>query len=147
MSWASGPRNRRKKSPRHAMRSRAGCMSRALALESRKVHTLRNEILDPVGVPPFFRINLYAIELHGEVNVVASGHPCLTAGSHRLTAFHQVAFLHIDLAQMAVDGLQPIAMINHDTVSVNAQRSRINHLAIVRGLYANMLRNRKIVSK
>jgi hypothetical protein len=42
--------------------------------EPRQVYALRNVILNPVGVPPFLRVNLHAIELHGEVNVVASGH-------------------------------------------------------------------------
>jgi hypothetical protein len=27
-------------------------------------------ILDPVGVPPFLRVDLYAIELHGKLGVI-----------------------------------------------------------------------------
>src|SRR5579872_6990975 len=44
------------------------------------------------------------IELHGKVNMVAAGHPCLAAESHDLSLCHEVSFLHIDSAEVAVDG-------------------------------------------
>ena len=36
-------------------------------------------IPDPVAILPFLRINLNALELHAEVNVVVPGHAGLTA--------------------------------------------------------------------
>jgi hypothetical protein len=62
-------------------------------------------ILNPMAVPPFLRVNLDAIELHGEVDVVASGHSRLAARTHHLTSLHHVAFVHINLAKVAVDRL------------------------------------------
>jgi hypothetical protein len=73
--------------------------------EPGQVYAFRNVIFDPVAVPPFLRVNLDAIELHAEVNVVASGHSRLAARAHDLASFHQVAFVHINLAQVAVNRL------------------------------------------
>jgi hypothetical protein len=63
-----------------------------------EVYALRNVILNPVWVPPFLRVNLGAIELHGKVNMVASGHSGLAAMAHDLAAFYHVTFVYIDLA-------------------------------------------------
>ena len=37
-------------------------------------------VFDPVGVPPFFRVNLDALQLHAEMNVVAAGHAVYRPG-------------------------------------------------------------------
>jgi hypothetical protein len=39
------------------------------------------------------------------VDVVASGHSRLATGAHDLASFHQIAFMHINLATVAVDRL------------------------------------------
>jgi hypothetical protein len=41
-----------------------------LLAEPRQVYAFRNVILDPVGVPPFLRVDLHAIELHGKLGVI-----------------------------------------------------------------------------
>jgi hypothetical protein len=70
-----------------------------------EVYTLCNVILNPVWIPPFLRVNLGAIELHGKVNMVTSGHSCLAAIAHNLAAFYHVTFMYIDLAKVPVDSL------------------------------------------
>jgi hypothetical protein len=65
--------------------------------EPRQVYALRDVILDPVAVPPFLRVDLDAIELHREVDVVASGHSRLATGARDLASFHHIAFMHINL--------------------------------------------------
>ena len=73
--------------------------------EPRQVYALRDEILDPVAVPPFLRVALDAIELHGEVDVVASGHSRLATRAHDLALFDHIAFVHSNLAKVAADRL------------------------------------------
>jgi hypothetical protein len=46
-----------------------------------------------------------AIELHGEVDVVASGHSRLATRVHDLASFDHIAFVHSNLAKVAVDRL------------------------------------------
>ena len=104
-------------------------------------------VLDPVRIPPFLRIDLHAIQLHGEVDVIAAGHARHAAQAHHLAALHHVAFVHVDPAQVAVDGLQSVAVIDHDAVAVDAQRRRVDHLAVVRGLHADVLRDGEIVAE
>ncbi len=116
-------------------------------METGQVYASCNVILNPMGVPPLLRVNLDAIKLHGEVNVVASGHSGLTARAHDLASFHHVAFMHVNLAEVAVDRLQPITMVDHDAIAIDAQRSRIHNPAVIGRLYADVLRNREIVSK
>jgi hypothetical protein len=62
-------------------------------------------ILNPVCVPPFLRIDLNAVELHCEVDVVASGHPSLAAHAHHLALLHHVAFVDINPTEVAIDRL------------------------------------------
>lgn len=54
--------------------------------EPGQVQAFRNVILDPVAVPPFLRVDLYAIELHREMDVVATGHSRLPTGAWRASA-------------------------------------------------------------
>jgi len=70
-----------------------------------QVEALRHVILDPVAVPPFLRVDLDVIELHGEVDVVASGHSRLATRAHDLASFDHIAFAHSNLAKVAVDRL------------------------------------------
>src|ERR1035437_604915 len=116
-------------------------------VEPGKIHPLSDVILNPVAVPPFLWVDLNAVELHGEMDMITAGHSCLAALSHHLASFHHVTLVHIDAAQMAVDGLQAIAMVDHDAVAVDAQRSGIHNPAIVRRLDAHMLRDREIIAK
>src|SRR5271166_394743 len=77
----------------------------ALPVEPRKIHPPRDVILNPVCVPPFLGIDLNAVELHREVDVVASRHAGLAADTHHLALLHEVAFLDINPAEMAIDRL------------------------------------------
>src|SRR3954468_11961754 len=90
--------------------------------EAGEVNPLSDVVFDPVGIPPGLGIDLDAIELHGEVDVIASGHAGHATESHDLLAFDEVAFLYVDLAEMAVDGLQSVTVIDDDAVAVNAER-------------------------
>src|SRR5215472_15311208 len=115
--------------------------------EAGQLDSFRDVILDPVRVPPLLRIYLHSIELHSKVNMVATGHSCLSAQSHDLSLFHHVSVVHIDSAEVTVDGLQAVAMIQHNAVAVDAERGRIDDLAIVGGFDSDVLRNRQIVSE
>src|SRR5450759_96870 len=91
----------------------------ASVIELRKVHSSRDVILNPVCVPPFLRVNLDPIELHREMDVVASGHAGLAAQAHHLALLYHVAFVDIHPAQVAVDRLQSVSMVDDDTVTVD----------------------------
>jgi len=56
--------------------AQAALQLRSYGLESEvgagQIHAFGNVILDPVGVPPFLRVDLDAFKLHAEVNVVPS---------------------------------------------------------------------------
>ena len=104
-------------------------------------------IVNPVCVPPFLRVDLDAVELHREVDVVASGHAGHAAQAHHLALLHHVAFMDIDPAEVAIDRLQSVAVVDDDAVAVNSQRSRIDDLAVIRGFHADMLRHRQVVSQ
>src|SRR5437763_696321 len=41
-----------------------------LVRKSRQAHALGHVVFDPVRVPPFFRVDLHAFQLHAEVDVV-----------------------------------------------------------------------------
>ena len=77
----------------------------ALLIEPRKVYSSRDVILNPVCVPPFLGIDLNAVELHREMDAVASGHASLAAHAHHLTLLHRVAFMDINPAEVAIDRL------------------------------------------
>lgn len=51
----------------------------ASPIEARKLHLSGDVIFDRVRVPPFFRVDLHPIELHGEMDVISSGHTGLAA--------------------------------------------------------------------
>src|SRR5579884_1074567 len=92
-----------------------------------------NPIPYPVLVPPLDRVDLNAIKLHAEVQMIAARQPRGAAQTHRLAALHHVSRLHIDAAQMAVDRLQPVAVVHHDAIAVNAEPLREYDAAVVGG--------------
>ena len=53
-------------------------------MKARQVDAASNMILNPVRVPPFLRIDLHAIKLHGKVHVIAPRHAGHTAETHNL---------------------------------------------------------------
>src|ERR1039458_3732622 len=85
-------------------------------VEPGQVYAFRDVILNPVAVPPLLRVNLDAIELHAEVDMVACSHTRHATCAHYLPSLHHVAFVYGNLAEMAIDGLQPIAMVHRDAV-------------------------------
>src|SRR5579863_297671 len=86
-----------------------------------RIHLAQDTVLDPVLIPPLDGIHLDAIDLHGEVQVISSGETRGTALAERLALFHHVAGFDGELTEMAVNGLQAIAVVNHHTVAVDAQ--------------------------
>src|SRR5581483_1276961 len=93
--------------------------------EAGEFHPPGDVILNPVSVPPFLGVDLHAFELHAEVDVVAAGHAGVAAVTHDLSALDQVAFVNRERAQMAVDGLQSVAVVEHDAVAINAKRGGV----------------------
>lgn len=69
-----------------------------LLREAGEIDALGDVIFYPMRIPPGLGIDLDAIELHGEVDVIASGHSGHAAESHRVATFYGIAFFHIDLA-------------------------------------------------
>ena len=118
-----------------------------LFAEAGQLDSFRNVILNPVRVPPFLRVYLHTIELHGKVNMVATGHPGLSAQPHDLSLFHHVSVVYIDSAEVTVDGLQTVAMIEDNAVAVDAKWSGIDDFPIIGGFYSDVLRNGQIVSQ
>src|SRR5579871_4652049 len=90
-------------------------------------------ILDPVFVPPLDRIHLDTVDLHREMQMIAASQSCGTGLSHALTTFHQVTFLDGELAQVPVNRLKTIAVIDDDAVSINSQRRGPHHFSVVGG--------------
>ena len=102
-------------------------------------------VLDPVLIPPLDGVHLDAVNLHGEVKMIARGETGGTALTHGLAALHQVAFLDAQFAQVAVDGLQTVAVIHHDTVAVNTERrgpATLPSLAATTGVWAETARSK-----
>src|ERR1035437_10217208 len=55
--------------------------------------------------------------------------------------------MHIDPAEVAVDGLQSVAMVYHDAVAIDAQGSSPYDATVIRCLDAHMLGHSEIVAK
>ena len=104
-------------------------------------------VLNPVRIPPFLGIDLHAIELHGEMDVVAAGHAGHAALAHDLATLHHVALVHVDVAHVAVDGLQAVAVVDHNAVAVDAQRRGLDDAAVIGSLDADVLRDGEVVAK
>src|SRR6058998_3311162 len=104
-------------------------------------------ILDPMPVPPLSWIDLDAFKLHTEVNVIASGQTCLPALADNLASFYQVALVHGNFAEMAINGLQRITVVHDDAVSVDTQRCGIHHSSVVRRLDTHVAGNTQIVAE
>src|ERR1700692_2122401 len=112
-----------------------------------QIHTTDDVVLYPVRVPPLFGVDLDSIELHGEVDVVSSGHPCHAAQSHNLRAFDRVALVYIDPTHVAVDCLQAISMVHNNAVAIDPEGSSPSDTAVIRGLDADMLGDGEIVTE
>jgi hypothetical protein len=85
-----------------------------LLAEARQIDTTCYVILNPVRVPPLFGVNLDTIQLHGEMYVIAACHSCHAAQAHYLSARNSITRANIDAAQVPVNGLQAVTMIDHD---------------------------------
>ena len=59
-----------------------------LGIESGEIHAPRYVVVNPVWVPPFLRIDLYAVELHRKMDVIAASHAGLPAKTHHLALLH-----------------------------------------------------------
>ena len=62
-------------------------------------------------------------------------------------ALDHVAHVHVDPAEMPVDGLQSVAVVDHDAVAVDAERSSPNDPAVIRCLDADVLCDGEIVTE
>ena len=111
------------------------------------IDSLGNVILNPVRVPPFLGIDLYAIKLHGEMDVVAAGHPGHAALAHDLAALDRIAFVNVDVAHVAVDRLQSVTVVDHHAIAVDSQWRRPDDTAVIRRLNADVLRDRQVIAQ
>ena len=89
--------------------------------------------MDPVLVPPLPRIDLDAVHLHAEMHVNAAGQAGLARDSDSLTLVDPVAHLDADLAQVAIDRLHPVSVIQHNAIAENAQIPRPHHAPVIGG--------------
>src|SRR5688500_14547260 len=110
-SSTPGPRGRRPPTPASA---RGAASSELLQLR-------RDAVLDPVGIPPFLRIDLHRLQDHRVMQVVAAGEAAGAAVAEGLAALHRVADLDREAAQMAVQGQQAVAVVDDDGVAVDAE--------------------------
>ena len=104
-------------------------------------------VFDPVLVPPLAGVDLDAVDLHAEVDVNSAGEAGLAGDAHFLALLHHVAGFDVDLAQMAVDGLQRVAVVHYDAVPVDAQIGCPHHAAVVGGGDRRVLRVGEIESQ
>ncbi len=81
------------------------------------------------------------------MDVIAAGHAGHAAFAHHLAALDGIANVHADFAHVAIDGLQAVTVIDHDTVAVDAERGGIDDDAIVRGFDAYVLRDGEVVAE
>src|SRR5215471_15783262 len=104
-------------------------------------------VVDPVAIPPLFRVNLHAVKLHAEMHVVSAGHSCRATLAHALATFDHITFVYVDLTEMAVDGLQAVTMVHDNAVTINAEWRRIDDLAVVGRNNVSMVRAGKVVAE
>ena len=104
-------------------------------------------VVDPVAIPPLLRVDLHTVKLHAEMHVVTTRHSCRAALAHALATFDHIAFVHVDLAEMTVDGLQAVTVVHDNAVAINAERRRVDDLAIVGSNNVGMLRAGKVVTQ
>lgn len=88
-------------------------------------------IVYPVRVPPFHGVHLHTIELQAEVQMIATGEASGPAMADHLPLLHHVSRIDADMAQVAVNRLQSVAVVNHHAVAVDAQFLRIHDLPVV----------------
>jgi hypothetical protein len=88
--------------------------------EPRQIDSLRDVVMYPMAVPPFLGIDLDAVKLHREVNMIAACHSRHATLAHHFAPLHHVTFVHGDMAEMSIDCLQSVAMIHNDAVSIDA---------------------------
>jgi hypothetical protein len=79
--------------------------------------------------------------------MIAPRHAGHTAEAHNLAAFDHVAHAHLDPAEMPVDRLQSVAVIDHNAVAVDAERSSPNDAVLIRCLDADMLCDGKVITE
>src|ERR1035438_3929661 len=85
-------------------------------------------VVNPVRVEPLHRIDLHTVHLHAEVQMVAAGQARRAAVAHGLALLHHVAHLHIDPAEMPIDRLQAIPVVEHDAVPVDRSEEHTSEL-------------------
>ena len=61
--------------------------------------------------------------------------------------FDEVAFVDRDFAEVAVDGLQTVAVVEHDAVAIDAERGGVDDAAVVGGLDADVLGDGEVVAE
>src|SRR5689334_22788758 len=65
-----------------------------------RAYLAQDSVVNPVFIPPFLRIDLYARDHHAEVNMIAECHTRCTAYADLLLLCDSVAHLHEQLAHV-----------------------------------------------
>ncbi len=115
-------------------------MELELRFESWKLNPFRDVVLNPVGVPPLLGIDLDAVELHREMDVVASRHAGLAAYAHHLSLLHRIAFMDIYHGQKIDQQVHlgyDLAVTQH--VGVQASNDGTVVYAAPLGIYGNCI--------
>ena len=85
-----------------------------------------NIVLYPMGIPPLYGINGYAVNQKAEMQVIARCQACFTGIADYLTLAYRLTNGHRDTAQMTVEGAEALAMIDEDRFSIDSEILREN---------------------
>ena len=69
-------------------------------------------VLYPMGIPPLYGINGYALNQNAEMQVIARCKACFAGVADYLTLGDRLINGHRDTAKMTVEGIETLAMID-----------------------------------
>ena len=97
---------------------------RLLGLELKcRAELFRNAVPDPMTVPPFRWIHGESLKKRAEVQVVTSSQACLPRSAYCVSDGDFLPYRNIHGRKMAVNALEPIAVIDNNSIAVNSEIS------------------------
>src|SRR5215469_14524201 len=103
-------------------------------------------VVDPLLVPPLCRIDRHSLQEQTEVQMIAGGKASGAAFSDDLPLLHHLARFHVDLTHMAVKRNEAGAMIDQDSIAIDAEIPCLNDLSIIGSFDRGVLYHREIES-
>src|SRR5262249_59468021 len=107
------------------------CLCRRDLLAAAAFQFRRDVAADPLPVPPLHGQDRDAVEIDAEVQVVAAGEAGLAGLAEDLALLDLVADLDVDRAQVAVERVEPEAVVEDHRVAVDAEIAGEGHRADV----------------